>query len=129
MRKHQDYKYWPKSKGQQGSEEAFQIAVATFLDYHLPEFSWYHPPNGGKRNLVTATSLKKQGTKRGVPDIIIVSHKTVVELKAREGKPEQEQLQWLESYRKIGWHAYWCNSMDEFLSIMRHVGVLKNNKP
>jgi len=122
-----DFKWWPKQgKGQLGSEEAFQIAVATFLD--LKGEDWYHCPNGGKRNAITGLKMKQQGTKAGVPDNAILSLNAVIELKAREQRPSIEQLEWLEKHRRNGIHAYWVNSMDEFISLYEHLKRMKNGK-
>lgn len=38
----------------------------------LPELKWIHAiPNGGKRDCITAASLKAQGVKSGIPDVFV----------------------------------------------------------
>ena len=106
-------KYWPKSKGQSGTEEQFQNACAHYLD--LKGVAYYHCPNGGNRDAVTGAKLKRAGVKRGVPDLIIVGKLLVIELKVGNNKPTAQQVWWLEKYRAIGWRAFWVNSLDEFL--------------
>ena len=46
-----------------------QVTLAEYLD--LKGYCWCHVPNGGNRSAVTGARMKKQGTKRGVPDNFI----------------------------------------------------------
>jgi len=110
-----DFKFDPESKGQQGNEDSLQKAVARFLD--LNNEVWFHPPNGGLRNKVVAKKLKSQGVKSGVPDVVILSRRIVVELKTGYNKPTLSQLYWLNQFKAQGWKAYWVNSFDEFLEL------------
>jgi hypothetical protein len=109
-------KHWPHGKGQSGTEEALQYACVKYLD--MIRAVYYHCPNGGNRDAVTGAKMKKAGTKKGVPDLIILSHKLVVELKVGRNKPTAEQEWWLEQYKAIGWKAVWVNSIDEFLDLI-----------
>ena len=111
-----DLKYWPKSKGQSGTEEQFQNECAKVLELKREDF--YHCPNGGNRDAITGAKLKKAGTKKGVPNLIIVGKMMVIELKVGNNKPTAEQVWWLEKYRAIGWRAFWVNSLDEFLNLI-----------
>lgn len=51
-------------------EHQVQKAIAQYLD--IRRLCWFAIPNGGNRNLITATKLKAEGVKAGVPDICIV---------------------------------------------------------
>ena len=52
------------------TEEQEQVTLAHWLDLH--KIAWFHPPNGGHRNVIVGRKLKAQGVKRGVPDVMIV---------------------------------------------------------
>jgi hypothetical protein len=52
-------------------EHQVQKAICQYLD--LRGVCYFAIPNGGKRNLITATKLKAEGVKAGVPDICIVA--------------------------------------------------------
>ncbi len=42
-------------------------------DHCLPEWLWWHTPNGERRDVQTGARLKRMGVKPGVPDILLVS--------------------------------------------------------
>ena len=52
-------------------EHQVQKAIAQYLD--LRGVCYFAIPNGGKRNLITATKLKAEGVKAGVPDICVLN--------------------------------------------------------
>lgn len=112
------------------SEDDLQKAVAKVLDYS--GLLWCHVPNGGQRNAITGAKLKRMGTKRGVPDILIFSRGAAggwapgfgsplaLELKVGYNKPSKEQHQWLADLRDEGWRCEVCYTMDEVMKVLRH---------
>ena len=83
------------------TEAQAQAALFEFLtriEGRIPDLRWaFHPANGGWRHKATAVALKRQGVKRGVPDVLLpVSSGNFTgfacELKTEHGrvKPEQE---------------------------------------
>lgn len=73
---------------------------------------WCHVPNGGKRSARVGAELKRQGVKRGVPDVLIFTSLrgekgTAIELKRQtKGVVSSEQKKWLEGLRREGWNVY-----------------------
>jgi len=51
-------------------EHQVQVAICQYLD--IRGVVHFAIPNGGKRNVITATKLKKEGVKAGVPDLCII---------------------------------------------------------
>lgn len=47
------------------SEDQEQTALAQYLDMRFGEYGWFHPPNGGSRNVIEASKLKRMGVKKG----------------------------------------------------------------
>lgn len=100
-------------------ETAEHIKLASFLD--AVGAHWCHVPNGGSRNVVEATKLKRMGVKPGVPDILIFDRPPLqpeacgiaIELKAIRGKLREAQTFWLNGLRERGWLAYVCYSAQE----------------
>lgn len=72
------------------------IAITKYPDLDL----MHHVPNGGKRDARTATSLKKQGVKAGVPDIVLPVGRggyfgLYIELKTGKNKTTVKQQEWI----------------------------------
>jgi hypothetical protein len=70
------------------SEERFQVETALFFDFCLPDACWWcHVPNGGHRHMLVGASLKRQGTRAGTPDNLIIWQGRAywIELKSRTG--------------------------------------------
>lgn len=51
-------------------EHQVQVAIAQYLN--MRKLCWFAIPNGGKRNKVTASIMKAEGVKAGIPDICII---------------------------------------------------------
>lgn len=76
------------------SEEYNQIYLVSFIHkvrifnnlHGLDDFEFWHTPNGGKRDKVTAGQMKLMGAKAGVLDLQFMYHKGVffIELKDEE---------------------------------------------
>lgn len=99
-----------------GSEAYEQIAVVDYCDFkHIPIF---HIPNGGSRNKREAKNLKRQGVKKGIPDLCVPVakggfHGLYIEMKSETGKPTKEQLEWIETLNGNGYKAVVCYGFDE----------------
>lgn len=73
----------------------------------------HHIPNGGKRSKSEAARFKAMGVKRGVSDIFLPVarggyHGLYIELKAKDGKVEKEQREWIDAVRKQGYCGAVC---------------------
>lgn len=75
----------------------------------------YAVPNGGSRHLLEAINLKKQGVKKGVPDIFLPvarggKHGLFIEMKRlKGGVTSQEQRNFIMGVRAEGYQAVICN--------------------
>lgn len=77
-----------------------------------------HSPSGGKRSLLEAINFKRMGVSRGFPDIEVPWPSGelcgfYVEMKAKDGKPTQEQLDWLQYLREKGYFAEVAHGFEE----------------
>jgi hypothetical protein len=110
------------------SEEALQEIVAAWLD--LWGICWTHFPAGGLRHKAVAAKLKRAGTKKGVPDILVfepwdfnaphdIWHPAragfglAIELKTKGSYPRPEQREWLAALEARGWRTAVCRSLEE----------------
>lgn len=104
-------------------EETFQEAVAKYMALQYPRILFFHVPNGGKRDVVTAVKLKRQGVRRGIPDCIIEAprrgfHGLRVELKVNGNYLEPEQKEVINYYNENGYFATMVRTFDEFKQIV-----------
>lgn len=79
----------------------------------------YHIPNGGSRNKIEAANLKRQGVKRGVPDICLPApcggyNGLYIELKRQKsGKLSEDQKDWIEVLNNNGYLATVCHGWEQ----------------
>ena len=95
------------------SEEREQMKLAAYLDGQ--KFLWCHVPNGGHRRKVVAASLKRQGVKSGVPDVLIFAPtRAAIELKRKSGgSVSANQRKWLDALGNAGWETYVARGADK----------------
>ena len=85
----------------------------------------YAIPNGGKRAIKTAVALKKQGVKRGVPDMCLPVarggyHGLYVELKRQKGGTVSEaQKSWITALTEQGYKAVVCRGAEEAIGTIK----------
>ncbi len=95
-------------------EQECLLRWTEFVSGAYPELKLlYHVPNGGSRNKIEAANLKKQGVKKGVPDLCLPVprgsyHGLYIELKAKKNKPTQEQENWLAALDAQGYKTAVC---------------------
>lgn len=112
------------------SESLHQQALFEFFAYaqsRIPELQYaFHVPNGGQRNARVGLQLKREGVKRGVPDIIIPVPRQsyvgmVIELKFGKNKLSTEQQDWLSFFAQQHWHCIVAYSwQDAALHVVRY---------
>lgn len=94
------------------SEEHNQIFVAAFLkkvrlynsQNNLPDFEFWHTPNGGHRSKVEGGRLKLMGVRAGVLDLEFIWGKGTffIELKDSDGVLSKDQISFMDSMDKFG---------------------------
>lgn len=99
------------------SESGHQEALFSWAEHQykrMPELEYmHHIPNGGKRDAATATALKRQGVKAGVPDIHLPAprgnyHGLYIELKAGKNTTTENQKRWLKYLWGQGYYTAVC---------------------
>ena len=75
-------------------------------------------PNGGFRTKTTAGKLKAEGVKAGVWDMLLPlarcgQHGLWIEMKAPDGRPSPEQLEWGDKMYHAGYALAVCYSVDD----------------
>jgi murein tripeptide amidase MpaA len=115
----------PRPIATEGQEQA---ALFKWRDYNAgayPELELlHHIPNGGKRDIVTATHLKAQGVQAGVPDISLPVpragfHGLFIELKVGSNKPSSKQQNWIDRLRNQGYCVEVCYGWVEAAAVIK----------
>ena len=78
----------------------------------------YHIPNEGKRSNYQGTKLKREGLKKGVPDLCLPVprknyHGLYIEMKYGNGRTSKEQKEWIKKLNEQGYKAVVCNGFEE----------------
>lgn len=78
----------------------------------------YHVPNEGKRTDYQGKKLKREGLKKGVPDLCLPVprsgfHGLYIEMKYGTGRLTKEQKEWIEKLNKQGYKATVCYGFEE----------------
>jgi hypothetical protein len=101
------------------SEAQVQGQVVEYLD--LKGLHFTHPPNGGLRDKRTAAKLRWQGTRPGVPDLLVFEPWALdgksgigiaIEMKSHVGRPTPEQRAWIAHLESVGWLCGVCRTFD-----------------
>ena len=110
-------------------ESNAQSAVFRWIDLHRNKYSAlrmaFAVPNGAKRSIITASILKREGVRRGVPDILLLSpsngfHGLAIEMKKEKGgviSPEQKE--WLKNLQEEGYAAFVCKGAEDAIDTIK----------
>lgn len=122
----------PEDLAKSGTEHGHQVALMIWCQQNLdkwPELKWlFAIPNGGLRNITTASRMKAEGQKSGVPDLFLPVVKHIknkvyddvacsglfIELKRPAsvgkagGKISEEQEEWINHLQENGYRVMIC---------------------
>jgi len=104
-------------------ESRLQQACVKWFDLQYPELyrNLWAVPNGGNRNIITGATMKREGVRPGVSDLMLFYRGTLhcIEMKKPGGKLSAEQINFLEQMDKCGAEVYLCDSFETFQTIIR----------
>lgn len=110
-------------KIRQPSESQIQIAFMEWMALKYPKIFPYafHIPNEGKRSIQTGGHLRRQGLKKGAPDIMVAyPHNSrpgfFMEIKRATGKVSTEQLEFLQRLTNVGYICAVAFSVEEAIN-------------
>jgi hypothetical protein len=104
-------------------ESRFQQACVTWFRLQYPNKIIFAIPNGSKRNIITATILKREGVLKGIPDLFIAEPMynysgLFIEMKHGKNKPSKEQVEIMDKLRQRGYKVELCYTFDSFVRIV-----------
>lgn len=104
----------------EAAEQSALIAWANLQAKATPELArLYAVPNGGSRHKLEAVNLKRQGVKKGVPDLCLPvprhgRHGLYIELKRTKGSTtSREQKEWIAYLNQAGYVAVICKGFEQ----------------
>lgn len=107
-----------KRENREAEEQEALFVWAEYQSAAQPELRLlYHIPNEGKRSVSYGAALRRQGMKKGVPDLCLPVargkyHGLYIEMKAGRNKPTVDQQRWLETLERQGYRAVWCSGWE-----------------
>lgn len=116
------------------SEDDFQVATARYLDALAAAglLSWIFTGNNIYRRAIARKKFqaarlgalsKRMGSKSGVHDCLIYSHKVTIELKNGTGNYSTEQKAWKAEAEKWGWRCYLAKTPAEVIGVLQMEGI------
>ena len=107
------------------SELQIQTKVFQYFWNNFPEtrYMLFHVPNGGKRNIREAMSLKSSGVIAGISDFIFIWNKRVygIEIKIEKGVLSSEQKKVHHVWRSNGINTYICYGYDQTIKAITDI--------
>lgn len=85
-------------------------------------------PNGGARRPSEAGRLKAEGVSKGVPDLFVPAWALWVEMKrTKGGVVSDEQRDWMEYLRSLGYECLVCRGAEEARSMVSEIAKTRGN--
>lgn len=106
------------------SESVIQSSYISWLNIQHPKIAEVTAaiPNGGKREARYGSRLKKEGLKKGFPDVGVFSsrgkyHGLFIEFKSKKGTVRNEQSVVMGRLKNEGYLCEVCRSLDEAMIV------------
>jgi len=112
-------------KHNESIEQQALFQWSKLMQGQYPELKLLHAiGNGGKRNLIEAVRMKKEGVLSGVSDIMLPVarngfHGLYIELKAGKNKASSNQKWWIAETTKQGYYSVVCFGWIEASEIIK----------
>lgn len=113
-----------KNGSSESEEQKVLFDWAALQSAAYPDLKFmYHVPNEGKRTKYTGNLLKREGLKKGVPDICLPTpkgkyHGLYIEMKFGKNKPTKDQLEYLVYLGGQGYRVAVCYSAAEAIDLI-----------
>ena len=110
---------------QESDHQQALFVWAKLMQAQYPEVKLLHAiGNGGKRNLIEAARMKREGVKAGVSDIMLPVarngfHGLYIELKVGKGKASDNQKWWIAETTKQGYYSTVCYGWVEASEVIK----------
>lgn len=111
------------------SEHIEQRQFVSWFRKSYPGIRIFAIPNGGVRNIQTASRLKAEGVSAGVPDLFIPSWRVWIEMKRADGGAlSEKQKDWRGYLKFCGYTvivAHGCKAAQDEIIALHEAGPMK----
>lgn len=97
-------------------ESHIQQQIVTWFRMQYPEYVIAAIPNGGFRNAIEASIMKKEGVLAGFSDLVVIVDKKIlfIEIKTKTGRQSEYQKKFQYKVETLGFDYMICRSLNEF---------------
>ncbi|MGB6658407.1 MAG: VRR-NUC domain-containing protein [Xanthobacteraceae bacterium] len=112
-------------------QELHRAVVLHLRQRGVPDLVFWHTPNGVKgrsrKHHVQGAIAKGLGVRAGVSDLVLLhrGHAYALELKAPNGRPTVEQMEFVSDFNSAGGHACIVEGLDRALRVLETWGLLR----
>ena len=114
-----------KKKRPGHQESDMQAACVSWFRMQYPNYAslLYAIPNGGKRGVITAVIMKREGVVSGMPDLCLAVpkhqyHGAYIEMKVSPNKPSDRQAEQMRALSQQGYYCKVVYSKEEFIKVV-----------
>ena len=106
-------------------EGQLQSECVKWFRFQYPKLIIYAIANGGSRNVIEATNLKRQGVLAGIPDLCVPIasggyNALYIEMKYGKGKTTDSQKEMIDKLSGLGNQCEVVRNFDEFKQVIRN---------
>lgn len=96
------------------TEHCEQVNFVNWFEYQYPKVKLMAIPNGEKRHISVAKRLKKEGVRKGVPDLFIPEWRVWIEMKRiKGGRLSSDQKEWLDYLADCEYTVFVCKGFED----------------
>lgn len=100
------------------SEHEIQSTLVDLVKEQYPHILYCATVGGARMRIAEAKKIKRQGYRKGVPDLIFYEprdgyHGLCMEIKRKGGQPSPHQRAWIADLQRRGYQALICKGLDQ----------------
>jgi hypothetical protein len=113
-------------------EYHLQCQVVSWIELQHPKVVFCATLGGVHQTILQGNRLKKQGYRKGIPDLLIFDQNLMhvglaLEFKAGKNKPSEHQKEWHIKLNERGWQVHTVWDFDSAVKIINHYLYLKQD--
>lgn len=107
------------------SEHEIQVEFVRLIEEANPDILLCATVGGARMSWSTAKMIKRQGYRKGIPDLMIYEpcdgfYGLFIEIKKKGGRPSPHQKKWIDDLQRRGYRAVICKGLDQCINEFNH---------